>query len=84
MNDQSLSNNCIRLRMANILKALIDDRAFVPHTVIFGFKSWVEDSGMTKMDKEIVANASREILNEFERRVRWVRQELKDEVFRNQ
>jgi hypothetical protein len=84
MNTHSLLNDrAMRVRMNRCLKKiLMVDRKFVPSGVTQELRNWLLSLEMTGAERRIAENMVKEMLLEYERRLRWIGHQLEQDVFK--
>lgn len=77
----SINEAAVRRRVSGLLKDAITRTSYIPANATQDFKLWLSRMDMTKAEREAVERTIKEILSEQERRIRWIRMELDQEVF---
>lgn len=78
----SISERNVRARISKVLKSSLCKTRFVPSQATMGLKRWLLSLELTPVERRVVASAAREILLDFERRARWIGNELEQDVFK--
>jgi hypothetical protein len=83
MSTSALTEHSVRLRLNAIIRnGLTDNQEFIPRNAIRNMALWLLSLQLTETEKAIASKLTKDILMEYERRLRWVGQELESEVFK--
>ena len=78
----SISERSVRSRISKVLKKALCKTQFVPSNATMGLKRWLLSLDLTPDERKVVAATTREVLLDFERRARWIGNELEQDVFK--
>lgn len=78
----SISERNVRARISKVLKSSLCKNRFIPSQATMGLKRWLLSLELTPVERRVVASTAREILLDFERRARWIGNELEQDVFK--
>jgi hypothetical protein len=80
--DESLNERAVRSQMKYLFKAFLSENTFMVGTATHSLKKWLLEPGRTAVERQATWSATKNILMEMERRIRWIRDELDKEVFK--
>lgn len=79
---KALNDRVFRTRLNSVLRrSFLRDQQFIPKNATMPLKTWLLSLNMTKPEREIAEDIMKNILLEYERRLRLLRQEISQEVF---
>ena len=77
----SISESTVRRRVARVLRTSIQQTKFVPSNATQDLKRWLLGLELTLVERRVVESQIRNMLQEYERRCRWIQTELNQDVF---
>lgn len=78
-----LNDKVLRMRINKMLeRSLGTSEQFIPVNVTAELRRWFFSLKMTEPEIKIAAHMTKEILAEYSRRLRWVEQQLEQDVFK--
>lgn len=79
----ALSERGIRLKLNNIFRSsILDSKPFIPKNAANRLVYWLLSLRLTRAEKEVASKMTKEIIMEYERRLRLLGEEIEQEAFK--